>query len=51
VIAWTGAAMMFEDEVVRRYVVVEGLALHALTLAITVVTLLAAHRWHRTPRS
>jgi YjbE family integral membrane protein len=51
VIAWTGAAMSFEDAVVRRYVVVEGLALHALTLAITVATLLAAHRWHRTPQS
>jgi YjbE family integral membrane protein len=51
VIAWTGVAMIFEDAVVRRYVVVEGLALHALTLVLTVATLLAAHRWHRTPQS
>jgi YjbE family integral membrane protein len=49
VIAWTGAAMIFEDAVVRRYVVVEGLPLHGLTLAITAATLLAAHRWHRVP--
>ena len=48
VIAWTGAAMIFEDAVVRRYLVVEGLPLHALTIAITATTLLAAHRWHRT---
>jgi YjbE family integral membrane protein len=48
VIAWTGAVMIFEDAVVRRYVVLEGLPLHALTLAITGATLWAAHRWHRT---
>jgi len=48
VIAWTGAAMIFEDAVVRRYVVVEGLVLHAVVIGITAATLLAAHRWHRT---
>ena len=48
VIAWTGAAMLFEDALVRRYVIVEGLPFHALTIAITGATLLAAHRWHRT---
>ena len=47
VIVWTGAAMVFEDAVVRRYVVVDGLPLHALTLAVTGAVLLAAHRWHR----
>jgi YjbE family integral membrane protein len=51
VIAWTGAAMMFQDAVVRRYVIVQGLPLYGSIVAITAATLLAAHRWHRGPAS
>jgi YjbE family integral membrane protein len=50
VIAWTGAAMIFEDPLVHGRFPVEGLLLHLISAAITLITLGLAH-WFRTKTS
>jgi predicted tellurium resistance membrane protein TerC len=47
VIAWTGAAMLFEDPLVHTRISLDGLLLYLVCAAITVATLLLAHRLHR----
>lgn len=47
VIAWTGAAMIFEDGLVRSRVPMKGVALHAVAIAIALATLALAHFQHR----
>jgi YjbE family integral membrane protein len=47
VIAWTGAAMLFEDPVVHSRMALEGLPLHLICAVIMVATLLLAHHLHR----
>lgn len=48
VIVWTGAHMIFEDKLVRgRWESIQGPAEQIAALAITVVTLMLAHWYHR----
>ena len=50
VIAWTGAAMIFEDPFVRVRFPVEGFPLHLISAAIAIATLGLGH-WLRTKTS
>ena len=47
VIAWTGAAMLFEDPLVHSHLSVDGPTSYVTCAAITTFTLLLAHRLHR----
>ena len=47
VIAWTGAAMFFEDPLVHTRVPLEGLALHIPSAIITLATLSIAHTFRK----
>lgn len=47
VIAWTGAAMMFEDSVVEELVGEPSTMTYVLVAAITLIVLGAAHYFHR----
>jgi len=49
VIAWTGAAMIFEDATVHQRISIDGWLLHATTAGIAIATLLFAHWLHRSP--
>jgi YjbE family integral membrane protein len=47
VIAWTGAAMLFEDPLVHTRIAIDGLLRYLICATITVATLLLAHQLHR----
>jgi YjbE family integral membrane protein len=47
VIAWTGAAMLFEDPLIHSRIAIEGAILYLISATIVVTTILLAHYIHR----